>query len=130
MPPQAIGIAGTLYLYRERVRIVAGRFEVVHQRHFAAGERSTLPDHRAELVAAVSGKRAKRYLQRQQLLELGAPALVYLTELIDRRPRLWVRDVDRLHDLLPRHGADRCAAPSLKDLRASVRRRVRRPSPW
>jgi len=28
MPPDAIGIAGTLYLYRHRVRIVAGRFAV------------------------------------------------------------------------------------------------------
>ena len=27
MPPDAIGIAGTLFLYRDRVRIVAGRFE-------------------------------------------------------------------------------------------------------
>lgn len=54
MPPQAIGIAGTLYLYRERVRIVAGRFEVVHPRLFAAGERSDLPERRAQQVAAVS----------------------------------------------------------------------------
>ena len=32
MSPEAIGIPGTLYLYRDRVRIVAGRFEVVHER--------------------------------------------------------------------------------------------------
>ena len=106
MPPQAIGIAGTLYLYRQRVRIVAGRFEAVHRRLFAAGERSNLPEHRAQQVAAVSGKRAKRYLQRQHLLELGGPALDYLTELTYRRPRLWVRDVERLHELLARHGAE------------------------
>ena len=30
MPPDAIGIPGTLFLYRDRVRIVAGRFEAVH----------------------------------------------------------------------------------------------------
>jgi hypothetical protein len=77
MPPQAIGIAGTLYLYRERVRIVAARFEAVHPRLFAPGAHSNLPEHHAQQVAAVSGKRAKRYcvalelctaqqLQRQQ----------------------------------------------------------------
>jgi transposase len=106
MPPQAIGIAGTLYLYRQRVRIVAGRFEAVHPRLCTPGARSNLPEHRAQQVAAVSGKRAKRYLQRQHLLELGGPALDYLTELTYRRPRLWVRDVERLHELLAQHGSE------------------------
>jgi len=106
MPPETIGIAGTLYLYRERVRIVAGRFEAVHARLSAPGARSTLPEHRAQLVAAVSGRRAKRYLEREHLLALGRPALEYLTELTHRRPRLWVRDVHQLHELLQHHGAD------------------------
>ena len=66
--------------------------------------KSTLPEHRAEQVAAVSGKRAKRYLQREHLLELGPPALDYLTELTHRRPRIWLRDVDRLHTLLATYG--------------------------
>jgi hypothetical protein len=61
---------------------------------------------RAQQVAAVSGKRAKRYLQRQHLLELGGSALDYLTELTYRRPRLWLRDVERLHELLARHGGE------------------------
>jgi transposase len=104
MPPEAIGIAGTLFLYRETVRIVAGRFEAAHGRLFEPGARSTLPEHRAQLVAAVSGRRAKRYLQREHLLALGPVALEYLTELTHRRPRVWVRDVDRLHDLLQQRG--------------------------
>jgi transposase len=107
MPPEAIGISGTLYLYRDRVRIVAGRFDVTHDRKFKRGEGSMLPDHRAALVAAVSGKRAKRYLKRQQLLDLGEPALAYLTEVVHRRPKDWIRDVDHLHDLLQIHGPDR-----------------------
>lgn len=106
MAAEAIGIAGTLFLYRDRVRIVAGRFTVVHQRLFARGAKSTLPEHRAEHVAAVSGKRAKRYLQREHLLALGRPALDYLTELTHRRPRVWIRDVDRLHSLLATYGDD------------------------
>jgi len=104
MPPEAIGIAGTLYLQRDKVRIVAGRYQAEHARRFVPGEKSILPDHRAQHVAAVSGKRAKRYLQREHLLALGRPALDYLTELTHRRPYVWIRDVDRLHDLLHRHG--------------------------
>jgi transposase len=106
MPPDAIGIAGTLYLYRTRVRIAAGRFEVTHERKFVPGEGSTLPEHRAQHVAAVSGKRAKRYLQREHLLKLGPEALAYLTELTHRRPQVWLRDIDRLHTLLATYGDD------------------------
>jgi transposase len=120
MPPQAIGIAGTLYLYRQRVRIVAGRFEAIHPRLFTPGARSNLPEHRAQQVAAVSGKRAKRYLQRQHLLELGGPALDYLTELTYRRPRLWVRDVERLHELLARHGSEPLRAAFAQGLSAQL----------
>ena len=107
MPPDSLGIPGTLYLYRDRVRIVAGRYEAVHQRLFGEKpEKSTLPEHRAQRVAAVSGKRAKRYMQREHLLGLGRCALEYLTELTHRRPGVWTRDVARLHDLLERHGDD------------------------
>jgi transposase len=107
MPPDSLGIPGTLYLYRDRVRIVAGRYEASHRR--LTGDtpaKSTLPEHRAQRVAAASGKRAKRYMQREHLLGLGGCALDYLTELTYRRPRVWIRDVARLHDLLERHGDD------------------------
>jgi hypothetical protein len=73
MPPEAISMPGTLYLYADRVGIVAGRHEAKHPRKFTAHEGSTLTEHRAALVAAVSGKRGKRYLKRQQLLDLGEP---------------------------------------------------------
>ena len=43
MPADAIGIAGTLYLYRDRVRIIAGRFAVTHERKCQRGEGSILP---------------------------------------------------------------------------------------
>jgi transposase len=104
MPPESMGIPGTLYLYRDKVRIVAGRYEAVHTRLFGPPAKSTLPAHRAQRVAAAAGKRAKRYMQREHLLELGRVALEYLTELTHRRPRVWIRDVDRLHDLLQQHG--------------------------
>ena len=66
MPPEAISMPATLYLYADRVRIVAGRYEVNHPRKFVTHEGSTLAAHRAAMVAAVSGKRGKRYLKRQQ----------------------------------------------------------------
>lgn len=106
MDADAIGIGGTLYLYPNRVRIVAGRFSADHPRLWKRGERSILPEHRAKLVAAVSGKRGKRYLKRQQLLELGQVAYDYITEIVHRRPRAWVGDIDRLHELLQQHGAE------------------------
>jgi transposase len=106
MPPEAISMPATLYMYAQRVRIVAGRYEAEHPRKFAAQESSWLAQHRAAMVSAVSGKRGKRYLKRQQLLELGEPALLYLTEIVHRRPRTWSEDVDRLHQLLQSHGPE------------------------
>jgi transposase len=106
MPPEAISMPATLYLYAQRVRIVAGRYEAEHPRKFAAQENSWLAEHRAAMVSAVSGRRGKRYLKRQQLLELGEPALLYLTEIVHRRPRQWFEDVDRLHQILQSHGPD------------------------
>jgi transposase len=104
MPPDSISVAATLYLQRDRVRIVAGRHEALHPRLFLAGQKSMLPDHRAQNVAAVSGKRAKRYCKRQQLMDLGEQAFEYLDELCGRRNLRWHGDVDRLFDLLEKHG--------------------------
>jgi transposase len=106
MDPDSLGIPGTLYLYRHQVKIVAGRFSATHPRLFGDPKKSTLPEHRVKRVAAASGKRAKRYMKREQVLEVGPLALEYLTELTHRRPRVWVKDVDRIHDLLQRHGVD------------------------
>jgi transposase len=106
MPPEAISMPATLFLYADRVRIVAGRHEALHPRKFVTQEGSWLAEHRAALVAAVSGKRGKRYLKRQQLLELGEPAIRYLTEIVHRRPRQWFEDVDRLHQILQHHGPE------------------------
>ena len=45
-------------------------------------------------------------MQREHLLGLGRCVLEYLTELTHRRPRVWIRDVAQLHDLLERYGDD------------------------
>jgi transposase len=100
MPPEAAGFPATLYLYRDRVRIVAGRFSATHDRQTVPGAPSRLPEHRAAHLAAISGKRGKRYLKRQHLFECGEAAVRFLTELVHRSPRAWASDVDQLHELL------------------------------
>ena len=68
------------------------------------GTVSRLAEHRTAHLAAISGARGRRYLKRQQLLETGAAALTFLTELIHRSPGRWYRQVDILHELLQRCG--------------------------
>jgi transposase len=104
MPPSAIGLAATLYLGREKVIIRAGRWVCEHDRLFGKDAISTLGEHRTEMVANVSGHRGKRYLRRQQLLDLGDVVYDYLTELVHRRPRIWSRDIDEMHELLVHFG--------------------------
>jgi transposase len=97
--PDAVGLPAQIRVYPERIVIAAGRFTAEHPR-LAAGERSVLPEHRAACVAAVSGRRGRRYLKRQQLLELGAEVYDYLSEIVHRRPAVWSRDVDIMYQLL------------------------------
>lgn len=104
MPPKSIGMPGTLFLYPHRVRIVARIFDARHPRYPETGNASYLADHRADLLAAVSGDRGKLYLKRQQLFELGQPAVDLLTEVIHARPQTWKGDVETLYELLLMHG--------------------------
>lgn len=104
MPPDVICLSGTLMLYQDRVRIVAGKHDVVHPRLHLPGQRSCLPEHRAQAIAAISGQRGRRYYKREQLIGLGEVALEYITELIHRRPRTWATDIDALYLDLQRHG--------------------------
>ena len=105
LPAAAIGIAGTLFLHQDRVHIVVGQHQVVYPRPPAGAppKRHSQPHLRSEMVAAVSGKRGRLYLKREHLLELGQPALDFLTEVVHRKPRTWAKDVERLHDLLLEH---------------------------
>jgi len=88
------------------VRIVAGRFTATHPRQTVAGAVSRLPEHRAALLAAISGKRGKRYLRRQHLFETGEAAVRFITELVHRAPRRWSNEVDQLHELLQAVGPE------------------------
>lgn len=118
MPPEAALIAGTLFLYENRIRIVAGRFESSQRRRNKGEPPAPLPEHRSAKIAAVHGKRAKLYEKRQQVLNLGPQALALLTEITHREPKLAGRRVEELYALLEHHGDD--------DLRAAIGRAVDR----
>jgi hypothetical protein len=106
MPPEATHVAGTLFLYEERLRIIAGRFETLHRRRKKGEPPAPLPEHRAAKIAAVHGKRAKLYEKRQQILNLGPDALALLTEITHREPKLAGRRVEDLYALLEHRGDD------------------------
>lgn len=104
MSPEAANYTGTAFIYPDRIRFEAGRFSAMHARASESGTRSDLPEHRAARLAAVSGRRGKQYLKRQDILDLGDIAMVFVSELVHRNPKDWWRHVDRLHDLLQFHG--------------------------
>jgi transposase len=110
MPPEAIGIPGTLYLYLDKVRIRAGRHEATHPRVPELGTASYNEADRAKALASVSGDRARLYTKRQQLLELGFDMESYLTEIVHRHPRTWRGDVEDLHEILLSEGGVRLLA--------------------
>ena len=106
MSPRTIGWSATLHLYPDRVCIVAGTQVAEHPRQ-PKGCESVHSDHRAEMLAMVSGDRAKRYFKREQILGLGADAETLLTEIVHRHPRSWYGEVEILFDLLETFGQDK-----------------------
>jgi transposase len=104
MPPEAIGVPGMLWLYPERVRIVAGRFEREHARVPEQGKDSFHPEDRTARLAQVAGKRGRLYLKRQEILDLGPAAEIFLTEIVHRHRFTWQGEVEQLHGALVQHG--------------------------
>ena len=107
MPPEAAGLPATLFLYENRVKIVAGRWQAEHPRFIAKGQIARLPEHRAAHLAAMAGARGKRYLKRQQLFECGEATVEVLTEIVHRSPRGWYPEIDQLHELLQSLGGEK-----------------------
>jgi transposase len=104
MPPEAIGLPGTLWLYRERVRIVAARHVAEHPRVPEVGRDSVHREHRTARLAKVAGARGRLYLKRQELLDLGPVAEAFLTEIVHRHRFTWKGEVEQLHGALLAHG--------------------------
>jgi transposase len=105
MPPQTTHCPATVYLYEDRLRIETGRVSIVHRRRDKREPVEAPPELRAAKIAAVFGRRGKLYEKRQQLLDLGADALAFFTELVHRRSH-WTPVVERLHELLLNHGEE------------------------
>jgi transposase len=106
MPPAAANIAGTAFVYEDRLVIVAGRHEAEHRRGNADDPPASLPEHRAAKLAAVHRGRARTYEMRQQLLDLGADALTLMTALVHRAPARATEHVERLYALYDEHGEE------------------------
>lgn len=106
MPPKAAHVGGTVFVYEDRLHIIAGRFTADHRRRRKGEPPAPLPEHRAAKIAAVHGKRAKLYEKRQQLLNLGPGALSLLTHITHREPRRSSERVEQLYALLQEHGDD------------------------
>jgi transposase len=108
MPPETIGQPATLQLYRDQVELVTRTgLRIRHAERLPRGQVSLLPEHRAAMLGAVRGRRARLYYQRQSLWELGAAAETWLTELVHRRPAHWALDVEQGFALLQEHGPQR-----------------------
>jgi hypothetical protein len=108
MPPETIGQPATLQLYRDHVELVTRTgLRIRHAGRLPRGQVSLLPEHRAAMLGAVRGRRARLYYQRQSLWELGAAAETWLTELVHRRPARWALDVEQGFALLQEHGPQR-----------------------
>jgi transposase len=110
MPPDTLGLPATLHLQRESLTISTGKHDAIHPRLTGRHQKSTLPAHRGQLVAAVHGRRAHNYAKRQQLLDLGQSVFDWLTEVIHRRQNTWHNDVNHLFELLLQHGDQRLLA--------------------
>ncbi len=106
MQPEAAHVPGTLFLYEDRVHIVAGRFESEQRRRTSEEPYSPTPEHRSAKLAAVHGHRAKLYEKRQQVLNLGPAALEILTNITHENPRRAHEGVAVLYGLLEEHGAE------------------------
>jgi transposase len=106
MPPSAANVAGTAFVYADRIRFVAGRHEAVHARRKPGDPPASLPEHRAQKLAAVHEGRQRLYEMRQQILRLGQDALTVVTALVHRSPEKHYGKVERLYSLLEQHGED------------------------
>jgi hypothetical protein len=57
-------------------------------------------------LAVIKGKRGKLYQKRQDIMDIGPVAEIFVGEMVHRAPRGWGGDVEVLFDLLQLHGQD------------------------
>ena len=118
MPAEALGCAATLHLFSDRVVIATGQWRAEHPRLRGRNLISSQSAHRDGLLAVVKGERARIYLKRQDLLDLGGDAERVVTRFVYGRPDRWHDDVERLHELL-----QACGSAALRQAFRRVARR-------
>ena len=106
MPPEATNVPGTLFLYEDRLRIIAGRYgrAIAAARRTSRRRRCRSIEPRRSLPSTAS--EPSSYEKRQQVLNLGRNALALLTEITHRHGKLAGRHVEDLYALLEAHGDD------------------------
>lgn len=123
--PRAIGTAVTALVRRDTIELITVRgTRCTHRRCDGTRIVQRLPGQPQALLAAIHGERKQNYFRRQCLLELGPAAERFLEEVIHRHAGgSWSGVVNRLFDLLERHGRDamrvaleRCLAQGRCDL--------------
>jgi hypothetical protein len=102
--PQCTGATGTAFIFADRIIFEVGQHSALHPRSPSPGSKSVLPEHRRARLEAVKGARGKSYLKRQDILDIGEVAHLFISELVHQNPKGWFKDVDVLHELLQAHG--------------------------
>ena len=132
MPQEACGFPGTLHLFRDRVRIVPGRYHAEHPR-LPVGRPggSNLPVHRRAMLEAFSCKRGHQYRMREHLFQLGPASKEAIAEIIYAERPSWNDSIERLHELLQLYGDDapRLVRAPQRPARLPRRRHCPRPVP-
>lgn len=99
---QHVGQAVTVRLGEDAVNVhTEDGGPLVHPRRPTNGKYSVLASQREELLTKDG---ARPFIKRQLLMDLCPAAEWFMTEVRHRRPELWEGDVDRVFDLLERHG--------------------------
>ncbi len=106
MDPAAVGACGTALVFKDSIVFETPGHSARHPRLTLAGGKSTLPSHRSARLAVVSGKRGKLYQKRQDIMDIGPVAEIFVGELVHRQPHNWAQDIELLFDLLQTHGQD------------------------
>lgn len=102
--PDLRGRHGTMFVHRDRVRIQVDSMDFEYSRKPESRRVSTSPSLREAQLAELRG-RGRKYGRREHLLHIGGVAERFLTELV-HGPHDWGPAVERLHELLQRHGED------------------------
>ena len=104
---RGLGAPATVLIRKHRLDITVGNERCTHVREDHTGEVRRLPEHRADVLSVLHGRRKLATFRRQCLLELGQPAWQFLGPLVHTCPNgQWEKPCTDLYELLCTHGDD------------------------